>query len=93
MEFRHPGAMLAVLDMGLTAGPAKRETELWRMRNGQREVRRIAVHLAIGVDLRLLERSEMIRTELIKNAHAVPAISDQWRNALRTTGWSGSYAS
>ena len=37
-------AMLAGLDMLLTAGPTKRETELWRMQKGQREVRCVAVH-------------------------------------------------
>src|SRR5215207_1979873 len=39
-------AMLAGLDMLLTAGPTKRETELWRMQKGQREVRCVASPLA-----------------------------------------------
>jgi hypothetical protein len=82
--------MLAVLDTTVAAGPTKRETELWRMRKGEREVRCVAVHLAVGVDLRLLEGTDMLRTELVRNAHAAPARSEQWANALETTGWSGS---
>jgi hypothetical protein len=79
--------MLAGLDMLLTVGPTKRETELWRMQKGQREVRCVAVHLPVGVDLRLLDGTDMLRTPLVKNPSPVPATSEQWRTMLKQASW------
>ena len=48
-------AMIAGLDQGLLERHADREVELWRMRKGDREVRCVAVYVATGIDLQLLE--------------------------------------
>ena len=47
--------MLEGLDMLLTDGPTKRETELRRMQKGKRVVCCTAVYTPVGVDLRLLD--------------------------------------
>ena len=80
-------AMLAVLDMALAAGPATRETELWRVAKGQRHVRCVAVYMPTGVDLRLLEDGEMTRTELFTDGLTLQSRSREWRAALVVTGW------
>lgn len=42
------GAMLAVFDMGVAGGPARREFELWRVQSRERDVRCVAVYLPRG---------------------------------------------
>jgi hypothetical protein len=72
-------AMLAVLEMGVAAGPAKREIELWKVQRGEREVRCVAVYLPTGVDLRLIEDDEVLRTELFSDGASVVAVARRWR--------------
>jgi hypothetical protein len=48
-------AMLTWLDTVTRTRPRHRDTELWRVRKGSRELRCVAVHLPHGIDLRLLE--------------------------------------
>ncbi len=79
--------MLAGLDMLMVDGPAKRETELWRMQKGQRVVCCTAVYLPVGVDLRLLEGADMLRTELFRDTYAAPLRSREWQAALAKSGW------
>jgi len=79
--------MIAVLDQALKERHADRQTELWRMTNGSREVTCAAVYTRVGPDLRLLEGGEMLRTELFQFGHALQARSRQWRQALERTGW------
>jgi hypothetical protein len=40
------------------------------------------------VDLRPLEGTDMLRTHLVKNPYAVPAMSEQWRAMLQQASWS-----
>jgi len=70
-----------------------REVELWRVRKGERELRCSAVHLHNGVDLRLLEGGEFRRTQLLKDAPAVQALAQKWREALGERGWESRSAS
>jgi hypothetical protein len=63
------------------------EIELWRMRKGDRELRCLAVYLPTGIDVRLFEGSDFRRTQLVRDAPAVTALSDKWRAALREHGW------
>jgi hypothetical protein len=81
-------ALLAWLAEVTTERPPTREVELWRMSKGERHVRGVAVYLPTGIDVRLLERDEFIRTGLARDAPAVRAITDRWQHALRTRGWS-----
>ena len=48
-------AMIAVLDQALQGRHADKQTELWRMKKGDREVTCVAVYTVVGLDLRLLE--------------------------------------
>jgi hypothetical protein len=80
-------AMIAVLDQALKAEHTARQTELWRMRKGEREVRCVAVYTSVGVDLRLLEGEEMLRTVLFRESFTLRAGTDQWRKAMLATGW------
>jgi hypothetical protein len=64
-----------------------REVELWRVRKDSRELRCVAVYLASGIDLRLLEEEDFRRTQLLKDAPAVEARGSEWRMALIERGW------
>lgn len=74
-------AMLAVLDQALVESHTAKETELWRMRKGEREVRCVVVYTAVGVDLRLVEGGEMLRTELFSDGQLALVRARQWRTA------------
>ena len=87
MELRHAPGMLAGLDMLMVDGPAKRETELWRMRKGKRIMCCTAVYLPVGVDLRLYDGADMLRTELFRDTYAAPMRSREWQAALAKSGW------
>jgi hypothetical protein len=80
-------AMLAVLDQALKERHAARTTELWRMRKGERELTCVAVYTAVGLDLRLLEAGEMLRTELCRDSPSLRGRAEDWRVALQRTGW------
>ena len=80
-------AMLAGLDQGLRERHAAKETALWRVRKGERELQCLAVYLITGIDLRLLERGEIRRTELFAWAHVLTARARTWRQALERSGW------
>ena len=81
--------MIAVLEQALKERHADRQTELWRMTKGSREVTCAAVYTRVGLDLRLLERGEMLRTELFHDGPSLQARSRQWRQALANVGWDG----
>jgi hypothetical protein len=81
-------AMLAVLDQALRERHAARETELWRVRKGDREVQCVAVYTTAGLDLRLLEAGEMLRTQLCGDAPRLRSLAAIWEKQLLTTGWS-----
>ena len=72
-------AMLAVLDQALAERHTAKETELWRMSKGVREQRCIAVYVPSGIDLRLLEDGEIVRTELFHDGPAVVSTARRWR--------------
>jgi hypothetical protein len=57
------------------------------MRKGQRVVCCTAVYLQAGVDLRLFDGADMLRTELFRDAYALPVRSREWQRALAMTGW------
>lgn len=80
-------AMLAVLDESLKAGNPARETELWRLRKGERELRCVAVYLPNGIDLRALQDGRMHRTELFTDGASVLARARQWRQKSVKAGW------
>ena len=81
-------AMVVFLDGVTSEKPVARETELWCLRNGERERRCVAVYLPSGIDLRLLEGGEMRRTGLARDAPTVLARSRAWRAAHVKAGWS-----
>lgn len=80
-------AMVTALDHALRERQTAKVAELWRMRRGKREVRCVAVLTSAGVDLRLLEGQEMVRTQLFREAAMLTARAEQWRDALRSVGW------
>ena len=79
-------AMIAVLDQALKERHADRQTELWRMTKSSREVTCAAVYTRVGLDLRLLERDEMLRTELFHDGPSLQARS-QCMHSLERTDW------
>ncbi len=85
-------AMLAVLDEGVRAGKSAKEVELWRMQKGERELCCMAAYLPTGIDLRLLEVGDMLRTELFQDGLRVQARSRAWRTALAKSGWAAPVA-
>jgi hypothetical protein len=79
--------MLAVLDQALKERHTATTTELWRMRKGERRLTCVAVYTAVGLDLRLLEAGEMLRTELCENAPRLQGSAERWRRQLVGAGW------
>jgi hypothetical protein len=79
--------MIAVLDQALLAKHADKQTELWRMRRGSREVTCVAVYTLVGLDLRLLDGDEMLRTELCRYAFLLEVRAKQWQRELTAAGW------
>jgi hypothetical protein len=79
--------MLAVLDAYASEKQTAKQVELWRMRKGEREVCCVVVYTPVGTDLRLLERGEMLRTELIRDALLLEPRLKYWQRTLVATGW------
>jgi hypothetical protein len=80
-------AMLACIEQGLAEGRAAKDTELWRMRKGSRELRCVAVYIISGIDLRQYEGDEMRRTALFQDAPYLQGESKRWRAGLEAHGW------
>jgi hypothetical protein len=66
---------------------AQREIELWRVTKDSRELRCIALYLATGIDLRLMEGEDFRRTQLLRDGPAVQELADEWRLKLIERGW------
>jgi hypothetical protein len=79
--------MLAVLDQAFKEMHADKQVELWRMRKAERELTCMAVYTLVGLDLRLLEGAEMLRSHLCQGAPTLLARARQWQKALRGEGW------
>jgi hypothetical protein len=61
--------------------------ELWRVRKGERELRCDARYLPNGIDMRLFEGDDFRRTQLVKDAIASTAVSEEWKQKLQAHGW------
>jgi hypothetical protein len=91
-ELRDANAATARAILGWLAAvtgerPAARETPLWRVRKGERELRCVAVSLPTGIDLRLFEADDFRRTALCADASALAAGANDWLNRLLQRGW------
>jgi hypothetical protein len=86
-----PGAQRALLgwlaSMIAQESHPSREVELWWVRKAERELRSVAVYLATGIDVRLLEATDFRRTQLVKDAPAVEELAGKWQRALIERGW------
>ncbi len=80
-------AMLAGLDQGLRERHTAREIELWRMTKGERTLRCTAVYTRVGIDLRVLDETEIQRTELFALAPLLVATSRTWAREAEQAGW------
>ena len=65
-------AILGWLHDVTTQKPVAREMEMWRVRKGDRELRAVAVYLATGIDLRLLEKDNFRRTGAVSGWSLAP---------------------
>jgi hypothetical protein len=72
-------ATLAVFANVVYSSPPARELEFWRLAKDSCELRCVAVYLATGIDLRLMEGKDFRRTELLKDGPAVEARAEEWR--------------
>ena len=63
--------------------------ELWRVRMGDRELLCMAVYLASGIDIRLLDGTDFRRTPLCRDAQTATALANQWKAKLLDAGWTG----
>jgi hypothetical protein len=57
------------------------------MRKNDRELTCVAVYTIAGLDLRLLEGEEMLRTQLCDNGPMLQGTARGWQKALRAAGW------
>lgn len=80
-------AMIAVLDQALAERRTARTTELWRMRKQGQELRCIAVHTVVGLDLRLVGADDILRTQLCRDAPELTHRAGQWQRQLSEGGW------
>jgi hypothetical protein len=86
-----PGAQkgcLGHLAMMVEQTSSESQVELWRVTKADLELKCVAVHLPIEIDVRLLEGDDFRRTQLWKLAPEVERLSDGWRKALLGVGWS-----
>ena len=72
-------AMLAALDQAVAERHTAKEVELWRATKAGRQRRCVAVYVPGGVDLRLLEDGEIVRTELFRDGPSAVGASRRWR--------------
>lgn len=80
--------MLARLDGCLRPDRARPQRVLWTARRGERrEVSCVAVSLPFGIELRLTEQGEMLRSELLRETYLVEARAEEWRLAMVGAGW------
>lgn len=80
--------VLARLDNGLRDGPARPQRVLWTAHKGERrEVRCVAVSMPFGTELRLMERGDLLRSELLREVYLVELKAEEWRLALVGAGW------
>ena len=67
--------------------PGAREVELWTARKGERTLSCVAIYLATGVDVRLLEDGDMRRTQLVKDGPQAEALALEWHEKAEAAGW------
>jgi hypothetical protein len=60
---------------------------LWAVRKGERRLSCIAVYLATGVDVRMLEDGDVRRTQLVPDGPQAEALAEYWRTKAVTLGW------
>ena len=80
-------ALLGHLRKAEELRPGAREVELWAAQKGDRTLSCVAVYLATGVDMRLLEDGEMRRTQLVINGPKAEALAAEWQDAAIALGW------
>ena len=80
-------AILSFLDQARTEQHTVRQVELWRACKDQREVRCVALHLPTGIDVRLLERNDWHRTQLVFDGPTALGVSDRWLRQLVSSGY------
>jgi hypothetical protein len=80
-------AILTWLAAAADETPAVRTVALWQVRKGPRELRCLAVYLATGIDLRLIEGNDFRRTALCPDAPTLQASADDWLRRLTARGW------
>ncbi len=89
-EFNHTTrvALLGHLAKLEQQRPGPRQIAMWTAQKGARTLSCVALYLAHGVDVRLLEGEELRRTQLVKDGPAAEALADEWRVAALKLGWS-----
>jgi hypothetical protein len=61
--------------------------ELWRVRKAERELSCVAVNFPHGVDLRLMEGAEFLRTSLFQDEPTLVVQAAKWLGELHEEGW------
>ena len=56
-------------------------------RKGERTLSCVAIYLATGVDVRLLEDGDMRRTQLVKDGPQAEALALEWHEKAEAAGW------
>jgi len=68
--------------------PGPSQVALWAAQKAQRRRGCFAVYLASGVDVRLMEEDQIIRTELAPDGPSALQVAGRWRVAAIRRGWS-----
>ena len=60
---------------------------LWTVQQHNRQLRCVAQYLSTGLDLRLLQGQNFVRTQLCRTAREAHEVSEKWLAALLERGW------
>ena len=80
-------ALLVHLASSVQQTPPQVVSELWRLSEGDRQLRCVVQYLSGGMDVRLFEGDLMRRTQLCQDAAGADAVSKEWQTALLQRGW------
>ena len=88
-EYTQPArmALLSHLAKAESLRPGPAEVMLWTLTKASRVLTCVALYLAHGVDLRLLEDGDVRRTQLVKDGPHAEALAHELRCAAKMLGW------
>ena len=88
-EYTFPArmALLGHLAKMESQRPAPKQVTLWSAAKAQRRLECVALYVAHGIDVRLLEDGDVRRTQLVKDGPQAEQLAGEWQGAAVKLGW------